>query len=1129
VPPDLPGSPHDDTAPVRDQRQTRRGRPAVPPNRSGPALSRLHRALALAALVAAGLAGNYFGFTLFANADFVFGSIFSMLALQILGLGPGLAAALAVSSVLCFTWGHPYAMVFMTAEAGAVGWLNRRRRFGYLQADVVYWAALGMPLVYVLYHYGMGVPADSTRFIMVKITVNGLANVLAARLLFSGWAGFAQAAPLPYREVLYNLLATFVLGPTLVMLAVECRRDFTQTGNLVERRLVQETRQTSDMLNAWVQKRKMAIASLAELAAATPPRQLQPYLRNVREADSAFLRLGLLDREAKITAFYPLLDELGRPNIGKSFADRPYLPQLKWERRPMVAEVVPGRTGVLRPVIPVLAPVLAGGEYRGFVIGVLNLEEIRTRFLHYLADHGTLFTLVDRNNRVLMTNRSDQRVMESFQRGEGTLTYVDQSTSRWEPVLPPRTPTLERWGRTLWLTESPIGSVSEWRLILEQPLAPFQQDLFANYRFRFSLMLALLVASLASAEMLSLIYAASLREGEEKFRSLFDSLTEGVALYELVRDRKGRVLDGRVLDVNPAFQRHTGIAAERARGALGADLLGFAPQLEQFREIALAGRPCSFETFFPTMDKHFRVSVLATTRGQFATVLEDITERKQKEATLTEAYRFSQQILHSAQEGIIVYGPDLRYRVWNSYMEQLSGTPAGELLGRHPLEAYPFLRETGVMERLERALAGAPVESRDYPYRFPDRGRTGWAMDSTGPMRNSRGEIVGVIRTIRDITDRKLAEQENAKLQAQLQQAQKMDSLGLMVAGVAHNINNVLAIVMGTASLREELVAEPADREAYQSIARACRRGREVVKSLIQFGRPELANQAPLDLHGLIREVRVLLENTSRNRIRVTEAFADEPIWIHGDAGSINHVLMNLCLNALDAMADGGTLTLRTAGAGPDWAEISVEDDGAGIAPEVLAHVMEPFYTTKEVGKGTGLGLSMSYGVVSAHGGTIEIASQPGRGTTVTLRLPRVPAPLRSEPAPAPAPSLRSLSVLLVDDDDDVRFLMTRLLKKAGVRQVKTLAGGAEAVACLEAGERPDLVILDQNMPGLNGTQTLERIRALVPDMPILISSGQPDIEGWDCFQRPGVGVISKPFSLDEIRAKLAQFAQAPG
>jgi CheY-like chemotaxis protein len=274
----------------------------------------------------------------------------------------------------------------------------------------------------------------------------------------------------------------------------------------------------------------------------------------------------------------------------------------------------------------------------------------------------------------------------------------------------------------------------------------------------------------------------------------------------------------------------------------------------------------------------------------------------------------------------------------------------------------------------------------------------------------------------------------------------------------------------------------------------------------------------------IIKEICSLLGDTTRNRVKVIEAFAEEPIWINGEAGNISHALMNLCLNSLDAMPDGGILTLRTAIFEESWVEVSVEDNGEGISPEVLAHVKEPFYTTKEVGKGTGLGLSMTYGVVKAHGGTIEIASQPGQGTTVKLRFPRVPIPVENEAMNAPAPSLGSMTVFLVDDDEDLRCLMTRMLKQAGVRQLKTFPGGKDVLEALHSGEVPDLIILDQNMPGMNGTQTMERIRNRHPEMPILISSGQPGIADWGCFKQPNVGVISKPFTMEEILAKLVQF-----
>jgi PAS domain S-box-containing protein len=405
-------------------------------------------------------------------------------------------------------------------------------------------------------------------------------------------------------------------------------------------------------------------------------------------------------------------------------------------------------------------------------------------------------------------------------------------------------------------------------------------------------------------------------------------------------------------------------------------------------------------------------------------------------------------------------------------------------------------------------------------------GETALLRESARSVLDASGELLYFEGIIEDITELRRTEQSLRDLEAQLQQAQKMESLGILVAGVAHNINNVLAIIMGTASFREQSAGEPRDQEAYRTIGKVCRRGRDMVKSLMQFARPTLSSQAPFELHALIREVCGLLASTTSNRIRIVEAFTDEPLWLSGDAGTINHALVNLCINAVDAMPDGGTLTFRTAVPEPGWVEVAVEDNGQGMPKEVMVHVLEPFFTTKDMGKGTGLGLSITYGVIKAHGGTMEITSQVGQGTTVRLRFPRIPAPDLTETASPPAPSLGAMRICLVDDDEDVRVLMSRLLHNAGVRQVKCFSGGREALDYLGTEALPDLVILDQNMPEMNGAQTMALIRERYPEMPILISSGQPDIDEWDCFKLPGVEVIPKPFNLEEIRAKLAQFAR---
>jgi PAS domain S-box-containing protein len=380
--------------------------------------------------------------------------------------------------------------------------------------------------------------------------------------------------------------------------------------------------------------------------------------------------------------------------------------------------------------------------------------------------------------------------------------------------------------------------------------------------------------------------------------------------------------------------------------------------------------------------------------------------------------------------------------------------------------------------------------------------------------------------THQDITNRKQAEADNALLQAKLHEAHKMESLGVLSAGVAHNINNVLAAIMVTASMREELSTNPGDLDAYKTIGKACQRGREVVKSLNQFSRPTPSKLEPFLLHQQIQEVCALLTNTTRNRIQLYTDFASEPIWMRGDSANINHSILNLCLNAVDAMPEGGSLSFRTEITAPDWAELTIKDTGHGMSPEVLSHALEPFYTTKPVNKGTGLGLSITYGVIKTHGGTLEIESSPGNGTSVRIRLPRIQPLQKPAPDASATSSINLNSILIVDDDDCIRTLLVSMLRLEGIPRVEAVSSGESALHALATREVPDLVILDHNMPGLSGTQTLDMIRLNHSELPVLMASGQPDVENWPCFQRPNVAAISKPFTLNELRTKLCQLKE---
>jgi PAS domain S-box-containing protein len=410
------------------------------------------------------------------------------------------------------------------------------------------------------------------------------------------------------------------------------------------------------------------------------------------------------------------------------------------------------------------------------------------------------------------------------------------------------------------------------------------------------------------------------------------------------------------------------------------------------------------------------------------------------------------------------------------------------------------------------------------------KGTRRWMETHAVPLWDEASQSNLLLAVTRDITARKLAESEILLLQAQLHQAQKMESLGSLAGGVAHDMNNVLGAILGLASAHIE--GQPPGsptHQAFATIIKAAERGATMLRSLLSFARQSSAEMRALDLNALIREEVHLLERTTLSRIHLVLDLAPDLHCMLGDASALTHALMNLCVNAVDAMPQDGTLTLRTRNLNPGWLEVQVEDTGAGLPKEVLEKALDPFFTTKEVGKGTGLGLSIVYSTVQAHHGKLDLRSEIGLGTCVTLRFPTCESATEDPHASGKFPtlaSLKGLDILLVDDDELIQCSMQGVLGGLGHR-VSIAPSGEEALARLEAGWTPDLVILDMNMPGLGGARTLPLLRALRPDLPVLLATGRADQTAVDLVAaHPHVTLLSKPFGMKELKAQLAAFAE---
>jgi len=617
----------------------------------------------------------------------------------------------------------------------------------------------------------------------------------------------------------------------------------------------------------------------------------------------------------------------------------------------------------------------------------------------------------------------------------------------------------------------------------------------------------------------------ALGASECKFQALFENLAEGVALHEVVLNLDHEVVDYRLLELNPAFEMHTGIRRDSALGKLATEVYGTdaAPYLDEFSNVALNGGHHAFETYFPPLKKHFRISVVSPLQGQFATLFEDITKRREFENQLRIEKDRYQGLFEHMHSGFILMevifdaeGTPVDHRLLeaNAEFEAQTGLKRELEIGKTSADLTFKWPSEVVKSFYHVAMGGPPINYE----RFNESLHRYYDVRAFSPVHGQWGMLFN------DITKRKQAEEDNRNLQEQLQQAQKMESLGQLAGGVAHDMNNVLGAILALASAH--LVIQPQDNSAYtafETIRDAATRGGQMVKRLLTFARQNPIEKRELDLNALLLEEVRLLERTTLGKIHIQLDLAPDLRPIHGDGSALAHAFINLCVNAVDAMGEGGTLTLQTLNLNGHQVQVLFADNGCGMTKEVMAKAMAPFFTTKAVGKGTGLGLAMVFATVRAHGGHITLQSEVGQGTSVRIIFPATTTQDLGEAKPPGQPMslTQELGILLVDDDDLI-LKSTRMLLEVQGHNVTSAASGEEALALLDQGLRPDAVILDMNMPGLGGKGTLPRLRDICPTAPVFLATGRADDEAMALVAAHSfVTMLPKPFSFEELRGHL--------
>ena len=627
----------------------------------------------------------------------------------------------------------------------------------------------------------------------------------------------------------------------------------------------------------------------------------------------------------------------------------------------------------------------------------------------------------------------------------------------------------------------------------------------------------------------------ALRESEERYRRLVELCPDGVLVSS----------GGRIAFVNLTGARILG--AQRPQAVVGALLLDLIhPDLRDDTQKRLADldggrRVPAFETRIVRLDGAvLDVEIAATPfphQGKPAAqiVVRDVTSRKEAEEALQRQSEFIRTITDSMGEGLFVIDRSGRVSFMNPASERLLGWSREELLLRDLHQMTHYRKPDGTpLSRSDCALieameSGTTVRREDSFIRKDGSVLPAFAISS--PLTSASGEIVGAVIVFHDVTERRALEE-------QLLHSQKMEAVGRLAGGIAHDFNNILSVVSGYGEMvLSELAEDDEHRARVVEILRAADRATGLTRQLLAFGRRQVIEPRHLDLNAVVVDVERMLHRLIGEDIQVSTKLGSDLGAIKADPGQVEQVLINLAVNARDAMPKGGKLILETANvtldedlvrgtldvtAGP-YVMLSVSDTGVGMDREVKEHLFEPFFTTKDSGSGTGLGLATVYGIVKQSGGHVWVYSEPGWGTTFKLYFPHVMSLEPSLSGIAPAEMLGgSETILVVEDDDLVRALIREFLTSVGYTVILAANPEEGLKLATERADEIDLLLTDVVMPGMSGRELVDRLTTSTPNLRVLFMSGYSDeAVASRGILEDGLAFLQKPFTRYSLSAKV--------
>ncbi|HMD60282.1 MAG TPA: PAS domain S-box protein [Opitutaceae bacterium] len=584
---------------------------------------------------------------------------------------------------------------------------------------------------------------------------------------------------------------------------------------------------------------------------------------------------------------------------------------------------------------------------------------------------------------------------------------------------------------------------------------------------------------------------------EEQYRGVFTSVTEGL----IIRD-----LDGTAVDANPAFCSLLGYSREEILRLRPDDYVeaGCLPAFRQFLETVRAGNSFRFQGHFRRKDGTLvSVDAYGATfhydgRPHLLGSVRDVSAQKSAEDALRRSEADFRTIFQNAPFGMALVGPDGRPIRCNLALQKLLGFSESELQGMvfteftHPEDIQADL--TNFRELIDGKRDQYQIEKRY----LRKGGELVTALLTVSAAREHSGDAPHIIAMLEDVTEKR-------KLEEQVLRAQRIESVGMLAGGIAHDLNNILAPMLMAAGLLKGKLTEPRDQAIVTIIEQGAQRGAAIIRQLLTFSRGLEGERGDVQVRHLIKDMVDIVRETFPRNVEI-EPKVPTDLWVvKGNATQLHQVLMNLCLNARDAMPKGGRLIITTqnvrlteenANLNPlakpgRFVVVKVADTGHGIPKEIMDRIFEPFFTTKAVGQGTGLGLSTVVGIVKNHGGSVTVYSEPGKGTEFKVYLPVADSSQAAAQAPVTAAPLgRGELVLLVDDEPAIREATKQVLEKSGYRVV-TAANGADALRTfVQNRDAVRLVLTDMMMPVMGGAPLIRALRIIEPKVSIVAMSG---------------------------------------